>query len=446
MRPGAGSSAPLRRSSGRPWLSSGTREARTVAAAVARVLADTPELGREQVTEPDSPTRFGDSTTFYRCSVAALSRRMAPGTVDLIAAFPPAHARLATFSDLAALATRALTREWVMMVAVIDTDRLPEMLARMRRYGPEWIMEFSLLFTTPVATSGEPHRIALRRVALLVYGKPGARLSGKEDVIEVRAPGSDAEGRALGLEDGMAPVVRRFASQGQVVCDHMVGGRSRVVLAAIRGGCTFIGADENQWRIYRVLEQLAGAVTESPPPDQERPERWCSFRPTAGYTQHPVPSVPGRGIRRVSPTPVVGLPPPLPTRQTGGRPRTAGGPPGEAAPSIRGADPVLAGTAVRTQGPKRGPAVFHGHALDVPRRSLRPALQAVNFDSVRRCGHGQLLHRLASIQLWPARLRRSRTLFRSIVALKAQVARPGGDIPGKSRVPFPCGLWTTRTS
>ena len=160
-----------------------------MAAAVARVLADTPELGREQVTEPDSPTRFGDSTTFYRCSVAALSRRMAPGTVDLIAAFPPADARLATFSDLAALATRALTREWVMMVAVIDTDRLPEMLARMRRYGPEWIMEFSLLFTTPVATSGEPHRIALRRVALLVYGKPGARLSGKEDVIQVRAPG-----------------------------------------------------------------------------------------------------------------------------------------------------------------------------------------------------------------------------------------------------------------
>ena len=82
-----------------------------------------------------------------------------------------------------------------------------------------------------------------------------------------------------------------------------------------------------------------------------------------------------------------------------GRPRTAGGPPSAAAPSIRGADPVLAGTALRTHGPKRGPTVFHGHALDVPRRSLRPALQAVDFCSVRRCGHGQLLHWLASIQL-----------------------------------------------
>ena len=123
-----------------------------------------------------------------------------------------------------------------------------------------------------------------------------------------------------------------------------------------------------------------------------------------------------------------------------GRPRTAGGPQGEAAPSIRGADPVLAGTALRTNGPKRGAAVFHGHALHVPRRSLRPALQAVDFCSVRRCGHGQLLHGLASIQLWPARLRRSRMLCRSIVAPKAQVARQGGDIPG--RIAGSVSLWS----
>ena len=73
-----------------------------------------------------------------------------------------------------------------MVVAAIDTGRLPGMLPRMRRCGPEWIMEFPLLFPTSVATSVEPHRIGLRRVAYLVYGKPGARLSGKDDVVEVR--------------------------------------------------------------------------------------------------------------------------------------------------------------------------------------------------------------------------------------------------------------------
>ena len=197
----------------------------------------------------------------------------------------------------------------------------------------------------------------------------------------------------------------------------------------------------------------------SGPPLFPGPSPWCaptpgSPRPLAGWSPraHPArgPICSRKGYAQTFRRPSGRLPPPLPTRWAGGRRRTPGGPPGEAAPSIRGADPVLAGTALRTHGPKRGPTVFHGHALDVPRRSLRPALQAVDFCSVRRCrrrcGHGQLLHRLASIHLWPARLRRSRTLCRSIVALKAQVARQGGDIPRRSRVPFPCGVGTTRPS
>ena len=254
-------------------------KARTAAAAVARVLPDAAELERGQVTELDppnrfSPTRFGENATFHRCSVAELGQRMAPGTVDLIVALPPADARLATFSDLAALATRALTQQGVMVVAVADTGRLPGILARLRRYGPEWIMEFSLLFPTPVATSGDPHWISLRRVALLVCGKPGVRLSGAGDVIDVSAPSAGTEGRTLELKDRMALVVRHFASPGQVVCDPMVGGRSDVASAAIRGGCTFIGADEDRSGIDGVVEQLASAVSNSPPPDQEVPGGW----------------------------------------------------------------------------------------------------------------------------------------------------------------------------
>ena len=90
----------------------------------------------------------------------------------------------------------------------------------------------------------------------------------------MRAPGSDTEGPDLGLVDGVAPVVRRFASRGQLVCEPTVSCRSHVVLADFTGGCTIIGADEDQSRIHRVLEQLAGDVTESPPPDQEHPESW----------------------------------------------------------------------------------------------------------------------------------------------------------------------------
>ena len=238
---------------------------RTMATAVARVLEEIPEPPCEQEPETGPPTAFMESGLFHRCSVADLRMRLKPGTVDLIVAFPPAAARLAIFSGLGALATRVLTEAGMMVLGVVDTGRLPEVLARLPRDGPEWIMECSLLFPAPIAASGEPHRIDIRRVALLVCGKAGARLKRGEDVIEVPAPGGGAASLPLELGDGMALVVRRFASQGQVVLDPMVHGRSGVVSAAVRGGCTFIGADEDQSRIDLVLEQLRRAVPESPP-------------------------------------------------------------------------------------------------------------------------------------------------------------------------------------
>ena len=99
-------------------------------------------------------------------------------------------------------------------MAAVDAGRLPEMLVRMKRHGPEWIMESPLLFPTPVATSGETQ----------VYGKPGARLSRKEDVAEVRTqcvlsvliPRARPWDSRLGLEDGMALLVRPFAPHGQL--------------------------------------------------------------------------------------------------------------------------------------------------------------------------------------------------------------------------------------
>ena len=60
-----------------------------------------------------------------------------------------------------------------------------------------------------------------------------------------------------------------FASPGQVVCIPMLEGASSMVLAALKAGCTVIGADEDQSRIDLVLEQLRGAMPESQPSDQE---------------------------------------------------------------------------------------------------------------------------------------------------------------------------------
>ena len=246
---------------------------RTMAAAVARVLENISEQESEQVAEPDLPATFGESGLFYHCSVAELGKRLEPGKVDLIVALPPADARLAIFSDLGALANRVLTEAGLMVVGVVDTGQLPDVLARLRRDGPEWIMEFNLLFPAPIATSGEPHWVEFRRVALLVYGKSRAVVSEGGDVIDVPAPGCDTTSGPTQLLEGVALVVRRFASQGLLVCDPMVNGRSGVALAALAAGCTFIGADEDRSRIDLVLEQLGGAELGSPPFQPESTEQ-----------------------------------------------------------------------------------------------------------------------------------------------------------------------------
>ena len=240
-------------------------EERTMAAAVGKVLEEIAERECEQVPRFVIPTRFGENATVYRCSVAGLRTMLEPGTVDLIVALPAADARPGIFSDLGSLATHALTEAGMMVVGLADTGRLPEVLSRLRKSGPEWLFELSLLFPNPIANSGEPHWMGLRRVALLVCGKPGAC-----DVIEVPTPGGDTAGRPLEPEDGMPLVVQLFASQGQVVCDPLLSGRNGVALAVVETGCAFIGAGEDQSSIDLLWEQLNGAVPTPPPLDQER--------------------------------------------------------------------------------------------------------------------------------------------------------------------------------
>lgn len=234
--------------------------ARTAAAAVARVLEGHSEEGSEGISEANPPTRFGENAMFHVCSVTDLGKHVPPGTVDLIVACPPTDARPAIFSDLGALATCVLTETGVMVVALEDTGRLPEVLSRLRKEVPEWIIELSLLFPSPIGDSGEPHWIDRRRVALLVFGRPMARLTVSEDVIEVPYPGIDGDGGPPGIEDGLALLLERFSSHGQVVCDPMIQGKTGVVSAALDLGCAFVGADEDQSLIDLVLERLTGAV------------------------------------------------------------------------------------------------------------------------------------------------------------------------------------------
>ena len=235
-------------------------DARTVAAAVERVARSRPGPDGEEIMESHPTARFGERAIFHLSSLEGMARRTEPASVHLVVASPPEDSGSTVFSDLTALASRALTPGGLLVVAVLCRQRLPQIQSRLERGGLEWIIDLSLVFPYPVFFSGEPHRIGLRRVALLVFGKPGARLDIESDVIEMPHSSTHPGGDALVLEDGMATVVKTLAIGGEVVCEPMMGESQGAALAAVSAGCIFIGGTESQACIDRALRQLASAA------------------------------------------------------------------------------------------------------------------------------------------------------------------------------------------
>ena len=238
-------------------------EARTVAAAVQKVEEELSVRGPQAVPEPEPPARFGEQAAFHLSSVAGMNVRLEPESVDLIVAYPPGDAVPSVFSDLAALGGRALVPKGLLVVAVAGTGRLPLIVARLGGGGLEWVVELSIVFPTAVAFPDEPQGMGLRRVALLVYGKKGAQPSVDTDIIEVPASLMGVEGQGPGTGDAMALVVRELASRDQVILDPIAGRSNGVAQAALAAGCSFIGADEEQSHLDRVLQQLAKEVSQS---------------------------------------------------------------------------------------------------------------------------------------------------------------------------------------
>ena len=232
-------------------------EARTVSAAVNQVMAGVSGSGTEPDSDPGTTAGFGDRVTLHTCSVAGLTRRLEPGSVDLIITCPAKDDLLAALPDLAALTHRALSSDGMLAVAMVDTGLLPRVMGHLGGKGLQWLMEISLLFPYPVARSGEPHLVSLRRAALLLYGRPSAKVEAEGDVIEVHPAGAVAGDSAAAIEAGLDQAVGQLVSPGRTVCDPTLAGGSGLALAAVAAGGSFIGAHEDQASIDAVLAELA---------------------------------------------------------------------------------------------------------------------------------------------------------------------------------------------
>ena len=230
-------------------------DSRTVSSAV-ELITQQGAGSEEQDKIFEPPRSVGENIKLYHSTVAGLGRQIDQGSVDVMVVMPPCEAPLKAYSDIAALADRALKYDGVLVVGA-HAERIPESLVRLKGRGLEWVSLFYLLFPNTMTILEEPHWLDSRCIPLMVYSKPGYRLGGGEAVIEVpqTLEGGRSWPRVLGA--GKECIVNRFARWEQAVCDAMLCGSGGAAAAAQERGCTFTGADDDKRRLDEVFDALS---------------------------------------------------------------------------------------------------------------------------------------------------------------------------------------------
>ena len=233
-------------------------ESKTIASAVQQIKRQLTEAEEAEALETNLAKPIDEIITLHYSAVSDLSGLVEPASVDAIITNPPYGSEsLSVFSDLAIFAAHALKPDGVMVV-MNDGMLLPQVLEGLNHPDLKWISEFDLQHQAVSVGVGPPHWITLRRRSLLIYGKPGFRLNGGDNIIALPTPDQPPEGhlqRNL-LDEAMALIFERFARPGQVVCDPIPLDRASTALAARKRGCFFIGADKDEVNLDRIRRSL----------------------------------------------------------------------------------------------------------------------------------------------------------------------------------------------
>ena len=234
-------------------------ESKTISSAVRRIKRRVMEAEDAEAIESNRARSIDETITLHCSAVSDLSGLVAPASVDAIITNPPYGSEsLPVFSDLAVFAANALKPDGVMVV-LNDGMLLPQVLEGLKHPGLKWISEFDLQHQGVSVPAGPPYWITLRRRSLLIYGKPGFRLNGGDNVIALptldQLPEEHLQRNPL--DEAMALIVERFARPGQVVCDPIPLDRASTALAARKHGCYFIGADKDEVNLERIKRSLA---------------------------------------------------------------------------------------------------------------------------------------------------------------------------------------------
>ena len=167
-------------------------QVRSLKKGVERARLEIAERRRHKQDRPEHLTITSGRTTLHQLDLPGLRDWVAPATVDVIIAVPPDDPSPSWFSYLVDLTVHALTEEGVLLVPA-GVELMKEAITRLEHKALRWVCNIALQFPAAVCRLGEPHRLEITQLPLLVYGKPGYRLGGGSG-----RDCSAAPGRAMG--------------------------------------------------------------------------------------------------------------------------------------------------------------------------------------------------------------------------------------------------------
>ena len=212
---------------------------------------------RPEYTEVASLAYEKNGISIHQVGVADLTKYARQASVDVIIYSPNKDSGDSALALAAILGSHALSKEGLLVVEA-DPGRLQPQLARVTQRKLEWICQVHLVFESPISDTGEPHYLKLRSAPLLLFGKPGARLDGGDDVIAIPPQPEGSKNDPQSIRHAAELVIGRFVKPGQVVCiPELSGGGISLLIAAARAGCKVIAADSEQSRIRRVVKELS---------------------------------------------------------------------------------------------------------------------------------------------------------------------------------------------
>lgn len=234
------------------------KKVRTVSAAVSRVPRDKDQPAVVDTPILESCRSTDGSITLHHRAIEDLRELVPPESVNvIITGVPGGDGASRTLKELASFAVHALKPDGGLLL-LCPSPRLPQVVGSLRHRALTFLLEIDYRIDVPVRKLDERHGVGIRRVPLLVYGKPEFLLADGGDVIQLPEVDGDSAGvnirqrHAVGTE----LIVRRFTQPGDMVSDPLLLSETHAALAAFRLGRGFLGASHDGRLFQHVRDRL----------------------------------------------------------------------------------------------------------------------------------------------------------------------------------------------